>query len=556
MPNAWTYTSILAGFSKIPQSQKASPKLVNTAYAIYESISAPNSQVDRSIIHTNAMLNVCHRHRDMDMLWRVAADMPEEGPQAPDMTTYTIILTAIQFSARTDIQKMKHNDSSKIRDRKAQAVREAKRIWSDILYRCQNGHLQFDNHIVSTMAAVLLDGASDHDCYDVLRLYNQTMGIPIFKDKAPDIPKSSCRRIFSSDGSLSATQEEEDVPFVDETNQVLSPLEGNEKAEADAEEGNEEAFSHVFDPIDQATGQLTYPKPNNKDLTMIVSACSLMTQAIKAGVAYWRHLTMEDSNYRINPDAVSIYQYLRLLRLARNSGIALQTIQEQLVPIGQATSGKGFLIAMTICRRDRRNHNVFSTANKLLDLMGKSMVLPDPRVINEYLPLIRILSDKPEQLISQLKHFGVKGRQSNLPELGQKLQARLRMAAVVALRPHIEQLYEAMLHWKPIERDWISMRTNFFADGPVAAKTMARTRLLIDEALNKDYAPFISNEEREMLETLSKKLRMYSDKEVIEKFNDRHVYPTVEQRNAFIERQRRVDAEDVESPDDDSWRAV
>jgi len=68
--------------------------------AVYNSMFAPNSAVTPNIIHTNAIINVCARGKDMDALWSVAGRLPERGPGAPDKWTFTTILNALASNAQ------------------------------------------------------------------------------------------------------------------------------------------------------------------------------------------------------------------------------------------------------------------------------------------------------------------------------------------------------------------------------------------------------------------------------------------------------------------------
>jgi hypothetical protein len=542
---------MLKGFSAAPKSLA----LVKTAASVYRSIASPNSGVKLGIIHTNAMLTVCHRHGDMDRLWKIAGELPEEGPGAPDATTYTIILNAVQFAARRDIQEMSPDQIETILERKSQAITEGKRIWADVIYRWKNQTLEIDNDLVNGMASLLLDGASDIDCYNVMELYKQTMGIPILQKRPTENSKTTRRRITHEENqsievSESKRQEAmEDLPFVDENNQPLEDMKSAEQAEQvdpfaeegleEVEEEEEESFEDLFKPVVPEAEELSFLRPSSKELTLLLNACFTMTQGTDGGLSYWKHMTMEDTHYRIEPDTFTYIQYFRLLRISRSSKISVKTMREQMVPSGQAT-GTAFHVALSVCRRDRRNHSVLLHANELISLMDKALILPDIRVLDGYLETIQILSANPSVLLN-LRGLGTDedSKARRLQDLGRKLQAKLRLTALSTLRPYVAQLHEAMENGKPEPKSRWSALQNQLSDaasGSATVKFMSRVRLIVDDTLKPDYKTFVSKTERKTLEAESQMLKKYSDKQVIENFKKKTVYPTSDQKKEAKQR--------------------
>ncbi|EKV09627.1 Pentatricopeptide repeat protein [Penicillium digitatum] len=554
-PTPRTYTIMLKGFSSAPRSLG----VAKTAASVYRSIGSPNSGVKLDIIHTNAMLTVCHRHWDMDRLWKIAGELPEEGPGAPDATTYTIILNAVQFAARRDIEKMSPDEIEKILERKAQVITEGKRIWADVIWRWKNQTLKIDNELVNGMASLLLEGGSDIDCYNVMELYKQTMGVPILQKRPTENEKTTRRRITPEQSQAlevsEATRQSkmEDVPFVDENNRPIQSLEPvveleqdlrdelEEVEEEEVEEEEEEDFAELFKPVVPQAEELSFLEPNSKELTLILNACFTMTQGSEGGQAYWKHMTLEDHDYRIDPDTFTYIQYFRLLRISRSSKISVKTMREQMVPSGQAT-GTAFHVALSVCRRDRRNHSVLQHANELIALMDKALILPDIRVLDGYLEMIQILSTNPSVLL-HLRGLDTEDSKTSKPprlhEMGRKLQAKLRLAAIAALRPYILQLHEAMENGKPELRTRWSALQNTLSDsvaGSAAVKIMSRVRLVVDDTLKLDYKSYVSKAERKALEADSKMLKKYSDKDVIATFKRKKVYPTIQQKEEARER--------------------
>ncbi|KAJ5790793.1 uncharacterized protein N7518_007804 [Penicillium psychrosexuale] len=564
-PTPRTYTIMLKGFSAAPRSLG----VAKTAASVYRSIGSPNSGVKLDIIHTNAMLTVCHRHWDMDRLWKIAGELPEEGPGAPDATTYTIILNAVQFAARRDIQKRSPDEIEQILERKAQVITEGKRIWADVIWRWKNRTLEIDNELVNGMASLLLEGGSDIDCYNVMELYKQTMGIPILQKRPIENEKTTRRRITPEQtqalevSEATRQSELEDVPFVDENNRPIENFKSaveveqelmeameeveEEKAEEEVqeeeeeEEEEEEDFSELFKPVVPQAEELSFLKPDSKELTLILNACFTMTQGSEGGQAYWKHMTLEDHDYRIDPDTFTYIQYFRLLRISRSSKISVKTMREQMVPSGQAT-GTAFHVALSVCRRDRRNHSVLQHANELVGLMDKALILPDIRVLEGYLETIQILSANSSVLL-HLRGLDTEDSKSTkspkLHEMGRKLQAKLRLAAIATLRPYILQLHEAMENGKPESKTRWSALQNTLSDsvaGPAAVKIMSRVRLVVDDTLNLDYKPYVSKAERKALDADSKMLKKYSDKDVIAAWKRKKVYPTIQQKEEARER--------------------
>ncbi|GAB1209876.1 hypothetical protein APSETT445_008664 [Aspergillus pseudonomiae] len=538
-PNSVTYTVMLDGLCRVSKDAGVNP--VKTAFSIYRSIFAPNSTVTPNLIHTNAMLNVCARHRNMDSLWQVAGELPEDGPGSPDCTTYSIILRAISDAAQADVDRMKPSQVEKILARKAQGIKEGKRIWSDIIFRWKKGQLELDNLLVSAMANLLLEGSTDRDCYDVFVLIHQVTGVPILAKEPSD--SSSKPQKKSRRGDL-----EEDVPFVDDSEKLYRPSEA-EPEELEQEE-EEETFENVFDPI-VGPGP-SFVSVGNRELALILEACLSMTQGISAGKAYWQHLTLEDTHYKIEPDGGTYHQYLRLLRLGHSSRVALEVIRNQMVP-AQMTEGRSFRIAFACCLRDRKNINVFKNANGLLHLMEESLVLPFPQALGAYLDLVRILGDSPQLLMSLNGIDGTGKRPAGgLSALGQQLRLNLQTTAVEALRPCVAKLDTAMKHGlvSPAPVTGRGIRSNssdqHAVSGAEALKVLATVRVLIDDILKPTNSKLLSKEIRAQLKKDSRDLRKYSNAEITEKYKNALVSPTSEQILAYQDQQVTEDPLDVD----------
>ncbi|EAW13947.1 pentatricopeptide repeat-containing protein [Aspergillus clavatus NRRL 1] len=545
-PNSWAYTIMLNGLSTSKKSQGFNP--VKTALSIYRSIYASNSAVKPSIIHTNAMLNVCSRHGDMDTLWEVAGELPEDGPGSPDPLTYTVILRAIQNAAQRDVEKLGPSDVQQILARKAQAVKEGKRIWSDVVYRWRKGQIALDNKLVGGMASLLLEGATQRDCYDIFALMNQAFGIPNLASKPPPEAQHTSARPGQWNTS-SETKNLEDVPFVDADNRVYRPTETEtEPAKEEQEEDEDENFENLFDPVIPVspgfapkTHLITTGGPGpqfitagNKELCTILEACLTMTQGLGLAKNYWQYLTEEGNEHIIHADMGSIHAYLRILRLARSSRLATDLIRYMPNP-----QPKTFHIALSCCRRDRRNMNALKYANELLDIMSKTLVLPHPKALEDYLDFVQVLLDNPQHLMA-LNGLKVKRNPMDpLATLGRKLRLGLLSFAVQNLQPHITKLKEAMEHGRISRNSSLDRprdQTEQSISGSLALKVLVRTRGLIDELLKSENTPLLNKYDCQQWKREATALRKFSDTEMVNKFRNTLVHPTPAQLTAFEEK--------------------
>ncbi|KAJ5569697.1 uncharacterized protein N7459_009127 [Penicillium hispanicum] len=536
-PNSQTFTILLAGFRDADPNTNV--KIVPLADHVYQLITAQNSGVDLDIIHTNAMLTVCQRHNDMKTLWRIAGEMPEEGPLAPDMTTYTIILTGLRFKCRKKLAYLKN--TAMIVDQKERTIKEAKRIWADVIYRWKYDKVPLDNQVVLAMALLLQEQATDQSTHDVLALYNQTMGLPILTEKPPD--RSREYNIYKEKKKMSYGQmyfpSPDPVPFVGIDDQPIQV--GNRETSNPEVKEEEERLKAIFDPVDVEAEGLALLKPDAKDLGVIVECCRDQVQGHAAGVAYWKLLTSETGKYRVQPDGASAVNYLRLLRVSRSSKTSVELIRNQLLPLGE-TTGIMFHIALSTCRRDIRNKWTMHNAKELMDLMGKVHALPEPRALVGYLNLYQALSDKPEYLlhVPGLGDSDVSEARS-LEDLSTRLQARLRLVTIETLRPHVEQLHEAVVKGRPYGNRWADLYKKLEpVSGRHVVKALAWVRLLITETLKPTYRAFVSAEERRVLKSEAEMLKMYSSKEVVRKFETEMVYPSKEQRAKYLELKSRI----------------
>ncbi|GKZ31741.1 hypothetical protein AbraIFM66950_000506 [Aspergillus brasiliensis] len=559
-PNSRSYTIMLNGLCQDFDIKGFKP--VKMASKIYMSLYSENSPVEPHIIHANAMLKLCWWHRDMEVLWEVAGALPESGPLAPDLLTYTTLLGAIAGITRTETSELykgniktaerKQVEIEPLLQRRAQGIHEAKRVWSDILYQWKKGRVPMDNYLAHAMAHMLQENSScDHDVWCVFALYKQTAGIPIF---APEPPKEKIEPTSEKSRVSSPHRDadlEDDIPFVDEGDRLpnVEPEEIVPEVEA------EEDFDHLFDTVvgtverpaktrlsmrDEAALP-SYIEVGNRELTMLLKACLSITQGTAAAKEYWRYLTQGE--HKVVPDAVSYHAYLRILRAARASRESVEVVRHMTLDPNGPTEGKTFRISMASCTRDRRNPNVFRHANELLDLMANNIALPDARSITQYLDLVQSLEDSPDLLMSLAGlESGADAKSNNLSALGVRLKASLITTAAERLCPLIRDLDEAVsseLLGQKSRQSYLARvaKANPAAviKGEDALKALTMTRRLFDSV--KEFKQHVSPETVKEVQRHAELLKKYSDKSIIKKFRKTLVGATEEQMNKFAERE-------------------
>jgi hypothetical protein len=553
-PSAATFTIMLNGFAK--NSHLPGVRAVHHAYSIFKSIFNEKSLARPNIIHLNAMLKVCAWSHDMDTLWKVLDELPEDGPKA-DMKTYTVILNAIKDATQRDIDRIPANQVDEIIARRAVGIRDGKRLWADIVSQWRTGQMAIDNSLVCAMADLLLDYSGERGCYDVLALFNQTMGLPIFADKPPgDIPSGpSARRrryedtVLTSPAPAMRSPQNQDYLDQDADNLGDQEMAQIDPAEAGKEE-REESFEGLFDPVnntssngknqsDEAGSISALLKPGNRELSLILDACRLMTQGAGGGKEYWDYLTLKDSDYKIQPDEESFHQYLRLLRVTRSSRVSLEVIRDQMVP-ADVVQMKTFQIAMSCCRRDRANPNVLNTANELLALMDTHLPLPDPKALLGYLDLVDVLAENPQWLLT-LNGLDIDEKdRSNLRMLGRKLKLSLLSVAISTIWPHVSKLCDTVERGPATKfngdtRRRLRERMDNQVTGFLVLKVLVRTRSLMDDVLGPTYESVLSKSDRERLEPEAKSLRKFSNPHVVVKLDKAVLTPTPEQIDRYLE---------------------
>jgi hypothetical protein len=363
-PDSYTYTILLRGLSINAQTSGVLAK----ALSIYHSLSAPNSRVEPSIIHTNAALRVCARAMDLDALWGVAAKIPESGPAAANVITYITILNALRQHALLNGPSGETEEEAAAR--KERSIMEGRRMWEIIVSRWRKADLTIDEELVCAMGRLLLVGSRPRDWDDVLSLVEQTMDIPRL------VPRLGTPERQESDvPPLRAPNVPAGYRFDDDhLTPNKSPMRGDE-------------FLPMTPHSSGSAGinSLTYVRPGNNTLSLVQEACQKVV-ASKAANDYW-DLLADPATYGIVPDLNNLNQRLRCLRLNRSSTAAVKLVEEDIINKGLEARPGTFRIAMSTCVRDKNNHNSLRNAGQLLQAMLKTQPDLDARAVGMYADL-------------------------------------------------------------------------------------------------------------------------------------------------------------------------
>lgn len=364
-PDSYTYTILLRGLSWNAHTSG----VLSKALSIYHSLSAPNSRVEPSIMHTNAALKVCARAGDMDALWGVAGKIPENGPAAANAITYITILNAIRQSLLVDAPKGESEDETAAR--RERGIMEGRRMWEDIIGRWRRADLAIDEELVCAMGRLLLIGSRPRDWDDVLSLVEQTMDIPRL------VPRlGSVERQGAGLPHVRAPNVPEQYRIDDDH---LSP--DNVPARGD------EFLALTPQGVGSAVSSpLIYVRPGNNTLSLVQEACQKVV-ANKAAQEYWDLLT-DPTTYKITPDLNNLNMRLRNLRQNRASSAAVQVLQQDMMNRAIRPPPGTFRIAMSTCVRDKNNHNSLKNGGQILGMMSKTLEDADPKTVTMYAGLV------------------------------------------------------------------------------------------------------------------------------------------------------------------------
>ena len=156
------------------------PNAVKDAMKIYDSISAFNSEVQPNTVHLNAAANVAARGGDMDSLWALLGRAKERGAGSPDVTTYTIILNAIQRDiVKRTAELLSRDKDADISEVFKSAISDGRKVWADVVMKWRDAEINVDEQLVCAMGRLLLMSKVQKDVMDVFMLVQQTMNIRV-----------------------------------------------------------------------------------------------------------------------------------------------------------------------------------------------------------------------------------------------------------------------------------------------------------------------------------------------------------------------------------------
>ena len=379
-PDAYTFTILFRGFSSYPQFSQSTSR----ALSIYRSMSAENSPVRPSIIHTNAVLKVCALAHDIDALLDVAADLPTRGNRAPNHLTFTIILNAIRSKTLGEIERLKVTSRGEDKGKNeitARAVQQARNLWVEIRQRWTSGDLRLDEEFVCAMGRLLLLGSQTKDYDDILSLLEQTMGIPRQVARVADPALGRAEE-------ASATDDDPEPPTYSPANVDLETVLSPSKEENDLLEPTSNPFAPL--PNDARPSESAV-RPGCNTLSLVLEACVAL-KYIRAAQNYWGLLTSPEGYHKIVPDSENYHMYLRLLRLQRSAKLAVELVDEMrsgnLTGKAGALRTKTFRIALSCCVRDKNNKNSIHLAEKLVRMMRDTLPHPDAKALSMYLRVV------------------------------------------------------------------------------------------------------------------------------------------------------------------------
>ncbi|KAF2501210.1 hypothetical protein BU16DRAFT_450576 [Lophium mytilinum] len=365
-PDAFTYTILLRGYADHAHVLN----VLGQALSVYHSMSAPNSKVPPSVIHTNAALKVCVRANNSDAVWSIAAKIPDGGPNAANSLTYTTVLNFLRQNALINGPEGETEEQAILR--RERAIVDGRRIWVDVAGKWSASQLKIDEELVCAMARLLLIGSRPRDWDDVLSLLAQTMDIP---------------RLVPRLGTVNADGEHDRATkrLLEREPEALREI---EQEAYDPETGPSRGAE--FLPIVQKTvgsgkaWPLLYATPGNNTLSVIQEAC-LKIIANQESTAYWNLLT---DSYGIKPDLNNLNMRLRIIRQNRASREAVDLIENDLVGTDKRPTSGTFRIAMSVCKRDKNNPRVLDHAGRILDAMTSTLADADAKASTAYADLV------------------------------------------------------------------------------------------------------------------------------------------------------------------------
>lgn len=357
-PDAHTFTIIIRGCTNHKDLESALSKVM----AIYNSMLTEKSPVKPNSIHLNAVLKMCARARNNELMFSIVDQMPEKGLSAPNNLTFTTIINALRMEAAGDFRS--NLTPMQKRQNAQKAILHARQLWNDVTRRWRKGDIWIDEELVCSMGRLMLLGQKQ-DWDDILSLVEQTMNIPRqlprlgSKERYLIEPESQGRdhdlemAVRAPDQNLGRPSELENTTTLDDFEVSRSKLPAN-------------------------TGAFSYAKPGRNVISLVMEA--LMLLKVKAPADRYWDVFIKDIG--IKPDIENYHQYLRILRVNHASTLAVELLGAMPRPDMRPAT---FMIAMSACHRDTNNLGAFASAGRVLHIMTEALDTPVVKVLTLYL---------------------------------------------------------------------------------------------------------------------------------------------------------------------------
>ncbi|KAI1331306.1 hypothetical protein F5Y16DRAFT_361145 [Xylariaceae sp. FL0255] len=360
-PNAQTFTIFFRGCAKSTHTKLA----LAEAMKMYNNM-LTTGRVKPNTIHLNAVLHVCATAEDIESMFTILHSATD-ALRAPNNLTYTTILNGL----RTAADKPPSNDFSEaaIGDAKATAIKRAQAIWEEIIASWRSGTLIIDEELVCAMGRVLLMGGPK-EVRSIEDLLDQTMVLEENK-KLPLKPSTENSTVKKIDDTSS--QEE---PAIQEKLLTEEDSPSREYLMTKEDSATPKGFS-IRAPGAPA---LTHALPGRNSLSLVLEALERNRDS-QGAVKYWGIFT---KRFGVDPDLNNWTRLLKVFSYAKNSTHAIGYLKN--CPRRLMTP-KLFRVAMKACLRENLSRGTFNNGTQILELMCKSLDVPDVQVLRMYLTM-------------------------------------------------------------------------------------------------------------------------------------------------------------------------
>ncbi|KAF2147825.1 hypothetical protein K461DRAFT_283415 [Myriangium duriaei CBS 260.36] len=359
-PDSYTVVHFLRGLARQP----VSPEQVRLALHLHESLEAENSKVERSIIHTNAAMQVCINAQDYDSMWTLVSKLPDQGREAADQVTFDTILTSL----RKDVESKARSDTD-YDDKLTKCIDDGRKVWQDVIRRSKKGFLKLDESLICSYLRLLLLRPSQSISLEILSIIEDTIGIPTRPQPAKH-------------ADASQTQSLNDVPDRKRNMRTTAAV----------------------------------SRPSKFILSIILEAYLELPRNRSTNIPpmqyYWKALT---ENYSVRPDLENYHSLLRLCMLQHNSEWASEIITEMATSNkhsprdsqGIAPGRTAYILALTACVREANairsgKARILERAHDIFDGMVQNLRPVPPRPVAKFLECA-VVVHSPSQVYATLR---------------------------------------------------------------------------------------------------------------------------------------------------------